>query len=223
MKKLTKVFLIAILVAFATESFAQINFGIKGGVNLAKLMEKYIGDEDFDGDLNEYTKSKLGFQVGPVVEFGFSDLISLETGLLLSAKGTKSEFSEESMESKSSASIMYLNIPVNARVGFDVGGTRIFGAVGPYIGVGLSGKYKGEYTINGETTTEEEDLEFGNDEAESDLKRLDYGLSIGAGAAFGAFEVGLNYDLGLADLRFSDNFKTSTRCLSITAAYKFGK
>jgi len=223
MKKLTKVFLIAILVAFATESFAQVNFGVKGGLNIAKEIEKYVGDGDYDGDLNEHTKSKLGFQVGPVVEFGFSDLISLETGLLLSTKGYKYKWSDDGTEAKGSINIIYLNIPVNARVGFDVGGMRIYGAAGPYVSYALYGSYKRELTDSGYTDSHSGDVEIGNDEEESDMKPLDYGLSIGAGAVFGAFEVGLNYDYGLADLGFSEDFKRSNRCFSITAAYKFGK
>jgi hypothetical protein len=224
MKNLTKVFLVAMIVSFATESFAQVNFGIKAGVNLANMIMK-----DDDNTYSDDYKSKLGFQVGPVVEFGFNDMISLETGLLLSTKGYKVEDSGSDMginwEYDDKINIMYLNIPVNARVGFGVGGMRIYGAVGPYFGVGLSGKYKGEYTLNGETEEEEEDLDFGNDEDESDLKRLDYGLSIGAGAAFGAFEVGLNYDLGLANLspNTENGNKINNRVFSITAAYKFGK
>lgn len=224
MKHLTKVFVIAILVAFASESFAQVNFGVKAGLNLANLTVK-----DNDNTYSDDFKSKLGFQVGPVVEFGFNDMISLETGLLLSTKGHKIEDSGSNFgidwESKQSLNIMYLNIPINARAGFDVGGMRIYGAVGPYIGVGLSGKAKGEYTVDGETETDDESIEFGSDEEESDLKRLDYGLSVGAGAVFGAFEVGLNYDLGLANLSpYTDNgAKINVKVFSLTAAFKFGK
>ena len=130
MKKLTKVFLIAILVAFATESFAQVNFGVKAGLNLSNATVK-DNDDTYSDDFD----SKLGFQLGPVVEFGFNDMISLETGLLLSTKGYKVEDSGSDMgmdwEYVDKVNIMYINIYVNERVGFDVGGMRIYGAVGP--------------------------------------------------------------------------------------------
>ncbi|MGC9373524.1 MAG: hypothetical protein ACP5DQ_00600 [Bacteroidales bacterium] len=79
MKNLTKVFLIAILVAFATESFAQVNFGVKAGLNLANV----YGDDVDDSEI------KIGAQVGLAVDFAFSDAMSLQTGLLFFKKDLK--------------------------------------------------------------------------------------------------------------------------------------
>lgn len=151
-------------------------------------------------------------------------MISLETGALLSTKGYRIKEEEAGGTFEAKVNLMYLHIPVNARVGFDAGPMKIYGAVGPYVGVGLSAKAKLDIEADGMSVSETEDLTFGDGE-DDDIKRLDYGLSIGAGAAFGAFEVGLNYDLGLANLSpYTENgYKANSRVFSITAAYKFGK
>lgn len=221
MKNVAKVIILAIIVAFSSQSsFAQVNFGVKAGLNLANITAK-----DNDDTYSDDNKMKPGFQVGPVVEFGFGDLISLQTGLMLSTKGYKYDKDGFSR----SVNVMYMNIPVNARASFGLGGMKIYGAFGPYIGIALSGKYDWE---DNDGTSDSGSLNIGNDTYDEatdtegdDIKRTDLGLSIGAGAIFGAFEVGLNYDLGLANISpDSDNgYKIKNKVFSITAAFMFGK
>lgn len=223
MKKVSQILILFVLVAFAKESFSQ-EFGVKAGLNFSNMLAK-----DNDVTLSDDYKSKLGFQFGPVVEFPFSDLLSLETGLMFTTRGFKTEDSGSSFgvdwESKRSVNVNYLDIPINLRAGFDVGSMRIYGNFGPYIGIAMSGKYKGEYTYGGVTEEEDEKIEIGSDKEEDDLKRTDLGLNIGAGVGINAFEVGLNYGLGLANLSPSteNGFKMNNKVFSITVAYKFGK
>jgi len=223
MKKVSQILILFVLVAFAKESFSQ-EFGVKAGLNFSNMLAK-----DNDVTLSDDYKSKLGFQFGPVVEFPFSDLLSLETGLMFTTRGFKTEDSGSSFgvdwESKRSVNVNYLDIPINLRAGFDVGSMRIYGNFGPYIGIALSGKYKSEYTVAGDTEEDDEKLDIGSDKGEDDLKRTDFGLNIGAAVAITSFEVGLNYGLGLANLSSStDNgAKMKNRVFSITVAYKLGK
>ena len=120
--------------------------------------------------------------------------------------------------------LYYIDVPINLRIGFDVGSVKIFGLVGPYLGVALSGKVKYTEEINGESETETEDIEWGNDPETHDLKRFDYGLTFGAGAQFSAIEVSVSYGLGLANISSytEDGFTTKNRVLGISLAYKFG-
>jgi len=219
MKKVSQILILLVLVAFATESFAQ-KFGVKAGLNLSNLTIK-----DDDDNYDENNKSKLGFQFGPVVEFPFSDLLSLETGLMFSTKGVRAENSGTDWESKSKLNINYLDIPINLRAGFDVGSMRIYGNFGPYIGIAMSAKSKWERTYDGVTEEDEEKLDLGSDKEEDDLKRTDLGLNIGAGVGINAFEVGLNYGLGLANLSpgTENGYRIKNKVFSITVAYKFGK
>ena len=71
----------------------------------------------------------------------------------------------ESIEFK--CPIQYFEIPLNLIYKYDFSGPSIFVNVGPYIGIGLSGKVK--------TADEEVDIEFGSDDDE--LKRVDTGVN----------------------------------------------
>lgn len=91
--------------------------------------------------------------------------------------------------------------------------------------MGLSGKSKYEVTDwdETETETEEEDIKWGSD-YESDFKRLDFGLTMGAGVEINSIQIGLTYGLGLANISPStDNgSKINNRVLGLSVGYKFG-
>ena len=112
--------------------------------------------------------------------------------------------------------VNYLDVPLNLKFSTDMSGTTVYGIVGPYIGVAISGKQK----FDGDSV----DLDIGSDEDEDDVTRLDFGLSIGAGAEFGAISVGATYGLGLANISpYTDNgTKGKNRVFAISIGYKFG-
>lgn len=219
--RITYVILLLFL-ALSTTSLAQI-FGVKAGMNLSNLSVK----DEYDSYSDNF-KMKPGFHIGPTIEFQINETFTFESGLLLSTKGTKmsdkEKYQDNTYEFSSKANLYYLDIPITAKAVTDVGSSRIFATFGPYIGVGLSGKMKSEYTQNGKTGTDESDINFGPDEEEDDLKRLDYGLIAGAGIEFNAIQVGITYSLGLANISTytDDGDKVKSRVLGISLAYKFG-
>ncbi|NND80351.1 MAG: PorT family protein [Maribacter sp.] len=155
-------------------------------------------------------------------------MISFETGLLLQTKGLKiveeAEFMGETGRSKAKWNLIYLDIPLTVRASFDIGGAKIYSVFGPYVGMGLSGKIKTESSYMGETEKEQEDINWGNNEDDGDLKRLDFGLTIGTGVEINAIQIGISYSLGLANIsNFADDgTKISNRVLAISAGYNFG-
>ena len=82
-----------------------------------------------------------------------------------------------------------------------------------------------EETYMGDTDKSEEDIEWGSDENDDHLKRLDLGLIIGAGVVVHSIEIGLSYSLGLANISAStdEGGKIHNRVFSITAGYKLGE
>ena len=206
-----------------TESYAQ-TFGVKAGLNLSNMLV-----EDDDDTYSDDFKVNPGFHVGATAEFPITELFSFETGLLLSTKGFKvseeETFMGETVKYESKLNLIYLDIPLTAKASFDLGGARIYGVFGPYIGMGLSGKSKFEITAMGETETEEEDIKLGSDEDEDDVKRLDFGLTMGAGVEISSIQIGLSYGLGLANISpYTDGgSKISNRVLGISVGYKFGR
>jgi hypothetical protein len=215
MKNLSRVLFIAMLVLVSTSTFAQ-RFGVQAGLNLSNQVWK--DDEDTYSD---DFKMLLGFNAGVTVEMGFTDLIGVEAGLIANTKGFKIE--EEILETDvtSKFSLMYLDVPVLVKVSPLVGPAKIFIAAGPYVGFGLTGKVKAE----GGGEEESEDISWGSDEEEDDLKRLDFGAKFGVGAEVMNFTLAAYYSLGLANISpyTEDGAKISNNLISVSVGYKFGK
>ena len=222
MKNLVKLFLIVIAIMMATDKLFSQEFGIKAGLNLSNMHMVY------DRMLSNDSNMKTGFHIVATAEFPLTEIFSLETGLLLSTKGfiSKQLFTEEALgfnyESKVNLNPLYLDIPITAKASSYIGSTKIYFVFGPYVGIGLSGKIKGEEIIDGVTTSQEIDIEWGSD-IDSDFKRMDFGLIVGTGVELNSIQIGLNYSLGLANISPQTNVKVNNRVLGISVGYKFGE
>jgi hypothetical protein len=184
--------------------------------------------KDDEDTYSDDFKMNPGFHIGATAEFPLAGMISFETGLLLSTKGFKigeeETFFGETIKTEMKMNLLYLDVPLTAKAKFDLGGAKIYGVFGPYAGMGLTGKIKVEATFDGETVTEEEDIQWGSDEDESDLKRLDFGLIMGAGVEINSIQIGLTYGLGLANISpVTDGGSIiNNRVLGLSVGYKFG-
>ena len=188
------VLVISLLALFAFSSSAQ-KWGVKAGTNFSTLS---IDDETFD------TKMKFGVHIGAVAEFGISENLFIEPGLLFSQKGTSYD-----VEGDYDLRMNYLDIPLNLR--YKVGNFFLQG--GPLIGIGLNG------TQNYDEGAEE-DIEFGT--GENETKRVDIGLSLGAGMNFNNFQISANYGFGLRNLSNIDDMSTKNRVFSVSVGYYLG-
>lgn len=221
MKITLKIAALLMLFAFVGEAQAQ-TFGVKVGANFANQLWK-----DNDDTYSDDFKMNLGINGGITAEFPINDMIAFETGLMLNSKGFKIEETEDILGTTftltTKTNLLYLDIPLNLKAGIDMGGAKLYGTFGPYVGFGITGKVKMKLEGGGETEEDSEDIEWGSDD-DSDLKRLDFGLNIGAGVEFGAISVGVNYGLGLGNLlpNPEDGAKINNRVIGISLGYKFG-
>ena len=219
MNKLVNLLIIVFAIIISAESHAQI-FGVKAGLNLSNMLVK-----DDDGTYSDDYKLNPGFHAGVTAEFPVTELFSFDTGLLLSRKGFKIDAESGSLSIKSSLSPLYLDIPLTGKASYNLGNAKVYGAFGPYLGVGIGGKIKMKITYEGETEKDDENIEWGSDEDEDDdLKRLDYGITIGGGIEINSVRVGLMYNYGLANISsYTDDGATmSNRVLGISVGYRFG-
>jgi hypothetical protein len=208
--------LVAILgISLASGIQAQ-SVGVKGGLNFANVLSK-DDKETYSKDF----KSLLGFHAGLTVDFPLSDMVSFQTGAILNTKGFKFENSQTASKISGSANLLYVDIPLHLKATFGSNDLKIFALAGPYVGWGLSGKTKTEVTIAGVTNKDEKDVKFGSAK-DDDLKRLDYGVSIGAGIELNRVTIGATYNLGLANLAVdtSNGYKDNNRVLQISLGYK---
>ena len=208
----------------ATDGLFAQNFGLKGGLNLATMLMK-----DDDDTYSDDFKMNPGFHAGVTAEFPLAKIISLETSVLLSTKGFNYyetiNFTGEPIQIEEKLNLLYLDLPLTVKSTFDIGGARIYGAFGPYIGIGLNGKRKVQVTSNGETITDEADLEWKSDFDGYSLKRLDYGLTMGVGVEVKSFQLGVSYGLGLANISTynTNGLKLNNRVLGGSIGYIFGR
>ncbi len=221
-----KMFLLAVtLVAIGTAE-AQITqsstarFGVKGGVNLANLSGS--GADLVDGlDRSNLTN----FHATVFADFGLAPNFFLQPAVSLQGKGAKWSSQLENIEGTIKANMMWLDVPVNAVYSIPTGTS---GAVelsaGPYVGFALSGKLKGEGSIDGVPQDPvEEDIEFGNGE-DDDIRPIDFGANIGVNYRLtNGLLVGAGYGLGLRNLitHPEGDRKAFNRVLSFSVGYSF--
>ena len=210
MKNLSKLLFIFLLVILSAPTFAQ-KFGIQGGINLTTLVQK---DDDMDYADEWGYENKLGFNGGVTLEMGIGDLIAVELGALVDSRGTQISNGDNYVR----FNMLFADVPVLVKVGPSFGPAKVFGAVGPYVGFGITGKTVTK--VDGEK--ESQDIEWGDGE-DADAKRLDYGAKFGIGAEVLGFTVGAYYSLGLANIApdTENGHKMQNRAVSISFGYKF--
>ncbi len=245
MKKLLLI-VAAALMSFSANAQDGVKFDVHAGMNMSSLSTSKETLELMDMD-NGDTKMKMGFNMGVGVTFPINDIFAVKSGLDFSMKGGKIEESSQDEDSWYediyTTKAYYLQIPVLASFGYDISDKiRIEANVGPYIAFGVGGKLENEYTEKWqgdvESWSEKWDL-FGdkgmdwddedNPIGDAGIKRLDLGLSLGAGVVLSQrYKIDLKYDLGLTNMMDKkvwsyDGFKgdMKTRNLSISVGYIF--
>lgn len=220
MKNLVKFLVLVGVFSMTTELFAQ-NFGVRAGLNVSK-----INGNNLVQAFNDEFNWKNGFHVGATAEFPMTDVFSFETGLYFSTKGY--DFSEVdnffgiTNSFIGSLDFYYLDVPLTAKASFDLGGVRVYGLLGPYIGLGLSGKLDYDSVIGMFENSHEIAVRWG---ADKDYKRLDYGLTVGAGVEIQSILIGLTYNLGLANItaETANDASANHRVIAVSVGYVFGR
>ena len=133
-------------------------------------------------------------------------------------KGTQSE----EMGERLSTSINCLEIPVNFfyRTAGKAGSFFVGG--GPSLAFNISGKSK----YDDGTTIEEDDIEFGSDQDNDDMKRVDEGINFLAGYEFSNglfFSAGSNFGFKNMSLYSDDDESIKSKYFSIKIGFMFGK
>jgi len=244
MKNLTKILLILLVVSISSQLNAQVKFGLKAGLNANNISK----DLEPDSDDELYTSKMLfSYHVGASVEIGFSDALSLQSGLLYTTKGWEVDLDEVLKDEIDAGANIdgyyrfmfnYLEVPLN--IAYKFGDIQVY--AGPYVSLMLSGKQKYDITMegDGEPYTESDDLKFVpvfGEVAEGDIDDednaaygLDYGLNLGVGYRFGQILISAGYSYSMSnivpayegDTDMRDNNRISPTTISLSATYFFG-
>ena len=149
------------------------------------------------------TKSRTGFQLGAVGEIGLTSMLSFETDLTFISKGVATDFN--------TTRVNYLSIPLLAKLSFKaLGLSRVYATGGTYNNVRTNAKVV--YNDFNEPLTEHYTV-------------LDWGLSVGAGAAYdtkyGLICLDLRYDLGIIDVDNITDQRNSNRTIGVALTFKY--
>ncbi|MDR1402792.1 MAG: PorT family protein [Tannerellaceae bacterium] len=191
MKKNFGIALVSLLTFIIVPVNAQINFGIKGGVNISSVhFNKDIANSD----------NITGFNIGPMIEIMVPYVgVGVDAAVLYSQKGMKnvsgiSYLSSASsyMPNASSASnngnltTDYIDVPVNFKWKFGLPVLKGYLAAGPYLGFKVGGDKIWNIP--------------GNVNAQIETQSFAAGLNFGLGVeVLRHLQVGFNYELGLTN------------------------
>ncbi len=226
---------VVLMAAFIGTGFivkAQL-FYAQGGVNFANISKDNAGNVK---DANTLTTFNVGLMFRP----GLSEVVDIETGLLLTGQGAKanSYFNGGSDYVKAKFNPLYLQIPVNLVVNIPLqSSTKLFAYAGPYVAMGVAGKSKIETKLGPIESSRSASIKFNNDNpltsgqegaAYDRLKRFDAGANFGAGVQLSGFILKANYGLGLTKINSkqtnnSDDQKNKYRTLSVSVGIPLGK
>jgi hypothetical protein len=242
MKKLNIVLLI-VVIGFSFSTIAQVTFGPKVGVNLAKYSFNFKDASD-EPDI----KSRLAPLIGIAVNSQFNEALALQTGIFYSGKGCSFDLDKMSdgdvdVDGYWRISSGYLELPVNLAYGFPMGESQLQIFAGPYVAYGITGKMKMDFTVksggDSESVNEEIKIKFKgtvdeNDEEEEDVtyqSALDFGLNFGVGFKTGPILINAGYGMGFSNIepKWSgageddrDDWKYTNSVINFSISYFFG-
>ncbi len=228
-----KLFIAAICLAAFSNVRSQVY--VQGGINLANITTTNSGQTE---DNNMLTT----FNAGVLCRFDLSKTVDLESGLLLTGKGSKAETfftsSKDDNYIKTKFNPMYIEVPLNLVVRVPLAKTtNLFFYGGPYAAIGIAGKSKQDSKILDITGSSESDIKFSNDDpftsqqddaAYNKLKRFDFGLNVGGGVDLKKVLVKVNYGYGLTKINStqsnnSSDDKNKFRTVSISLGIPIGE
>ena len=203
---------------------------LRGGLNLANVTISENGRVDD-------AKTLASFQAGFIGDIGLGEFVSLQPGLLVTGKGSKTQSGESADANyfKATTNPIYLEVPLNLVFKFGANeGPNFFAGAGPYFAIGIAGKNKTEGKFLGTAFSNESNIEWSNDDPTTlsyeegagfgIMKRFDYGLNGTAGIDLKKAVLSVNYGLGLAKLqsgaKSSDDENNKHRVLSFTIGFK---
>ena len=174
--------LVAFLATMAMPTQAQVNFGVKGGLNISNM--------SFDKDVLN-AKNKAGFFVGPTVKFKIP-FVGLGFDIAALYDQREAELKDEGTKITQKS----INVPVNLRYNIGLGDLAgIYFAAGPQFGFNVGDKsFK---SISGDMTLKKSNLSIN---LGAGVRLLDY-LEIGAAYNIACGKTG---DLNIASIGKSD-------------------
>lgn len=222
-------FTAVVCITAATVTAQQSSAFFRAGFNMANISITNDGSVDDNKTLGS-------FQLGIVGDLPLTPFLSVQPGLLLTGKGSKTQSGNTSDATyyRATTNPYYIEVPVSLVLKTPTGPVKFFAGAGPYIAVGIAGKNKVEGKFLGTAFNSENKIEWSDDDPTTlnyeegagygIMKRFDYGLNGMAGIETKSVVLSLNYGLGLAKLQSGSNSgadeKNKHRVLSLAIGFR---
>jgi len=178
---------------------AQVNFGVKAGVNLTKFSGSDAGDN------NNFL---LGYAGGGLVNYKLTDAVSLQGEVLYSLEGSSAK--EDGVKGKLKTG--YVNIPVLAQYNHSSG---FYAETGPQLGILTSAKMSFSGSEDGVDISATQDVK-------EQFKSINFSWGLGAGYKLSnGLGIGARYNFGITSIADSDA-SIKLGGLHIGLSYTFG-
>lgn len=197
----------AAVFAFGLANAQEVEFGIKGGLNLA----------NFEGDLEGLEmKSKAGFHVGGFVAVKLSDKFTFQPEVMYSTQGAKADNIQQDVNgtvynADVDFNLAYVNVPLMLKY---YAADKFNIEFGPQVGFLTAAKVKA--TVDGISAEQD---------AKDQFESVDFGVNLGAGYDFTEkLSAGVRYNLGISNIAKTepgDDSKVKNAVFSVSLGYKF--
>jgi hypothetical protein len=219
MKKKSYAIILAAFCLLASASYAQKSAAIlKGGVNFANIS---------NNDEGGYDDSRMltGFHAGIIADLNLTEFLAIQPGLLYSSKGIRFENDVQEL----TFNPRYIELPVNLVFKTPTGQSKFFIGAGPYVAMGIGGKFKAEglFEFSSDIQYSDDDPLTSDEEGAGAfiVRRFDYGLNAIAGIEASNLVISAGYGLGLAKLQSGSNSSSDQnnkhRVFSLSLGFKF--
>jgi hypothetical protein len=191
-----KTLILVFAVVALSSAKAQIQFGVKAGVNLANLT---VSDKT-DG---ESFKANTSFNAGILASIPLGGPLRLQPEVMYSAQGSKA--TDTFSTSTSTLNYGYINVPVLIKYQSAMG---LFAETGPQIGFLIAAKAKAD----GQSL-----------DIKSEIKSTDFSWAFGVGYKIPVINLGidLRYNLGLTNT-LSSSGSSGTSSTAKNSVFQFG-
>jgi hypothetical protein len=211
-----KILLLFLNVCIFTLSYAQINFGVRGGISLSSVKE----DLNLPG--NEYSL-QTGFQIGVFAEKPLTDNIIFRPAIQLTQKGYKSAVGSPGGPLYWNRDLLtnYIELPLDVLYTFRLNNaSSLFLGTGPVVSYGINGRLDATLVttdnnqqLHIKKTTDSNIFNNGIDQ------RFDLGWNANAGMQSCRLLFSLSYNHGMTNVLKNDNQILKNRSFAFTVGY----
>lgn len=228
-----RVLLLFIVQIFAFYSKGQVSMGLRSGYTAADLEVTGKTGGSADGGYTTFHGWHLDLMVNVPIYEGlyFQPVIRYITkGTNFSGeRPVKPELSGAYLPAGSRLQLNYLELPLNFVYKFPLASGKITAGLGPYVAVGLQGRYHYNIVQNGRSVSNDsKQVQFSHKANDNLAVMRMYPWDAGANFAIGyefnnGIMLGANYSLGMLDTDRSDLTTSKNKYLAVSVGFLFNR